>query len=968
MNFIFDTETTGLYLQKGDKRGCPDPEDLDAYETCRMLSICWFVTQNEKIIEQTYYVIKPDGFVISPESIAIHGITHDHAIENGIDIKFVLAQMHLAISRCKNMVAHNIQFDVNVVKSEMHRHGFLDGIKEISQKHMICTMAKGKEYMRFYKNPKLSELYEFIYKEPLKDAHCAIADTHHCYKCFVKMFPSDSNLFFFKDKEVKLTDEQKEIVNTPFDKNILVIASAGSGKTSTTLARIKRLIDSGVNEESIMLTTFTRDAANDMKAKLFNIMGYRTNIRVGTIDSISKIYTVYQNPSNTSELKDVSEHGKDFLEQLRNNKDLVKKYSYLFVDEFQDINETQFNIIQEFYKNGCKLFCVGDDAQNLYTFRGSNLEYILNFKSHFPENTSVFKMTYNFRSTSDIINLANACIEKNIHQVPKKMVPGKDIPSQKPVVRYFTTQVQQSTHLLARVLELVNQYGTPYEEIAVISPVNNPLFHIEELFTQNKIPHVYLDGKNDVKNRVKQGHVCLCTIHKSKGLEWDHVFLINASDEIFPKMKNEKTIEDDRRVFYVAATRPRKTLSIFYSASPRAPYVTRFVSELDRKFYDFLDHKDVYTCGRSSSDFFYIDKSVTKLIDCLDGDDYARLKDLGIIPKIEQNDIIKHRLYPSFSYSGLVIKNDLYSDFGNLVDLYITRELVQRFSLEASRKERHALQMIANVTLTNADYEVYKEYRHNFRKNIKLLESFDDVKSNSNKIKTILEQGAKTISPFHMNVVSYVLTMIWERSRRYGVPVEKIPVFNHRFLPADFEEKMEPCHDAYSNKEHRSADIINEMWEVSKCKKIAIENRRRLLFSNITGKELYEDYKEMFGCISTRFIDFVASKKQTEVSCHDELCVEEGVYGESDLRIDDVLIDYKVTISNEMSLSWIAQLLCYKTMYDKNNVLIKKIGIFNPLQGIYYEIDVCKWDKHKELVTYLLQKREYLINKNSSSS
>jgi DNA polymerase III epsilon subunit-like protein len=1196
MNLIFDTETTGLFIK--DKNKYPCHTQLKNYDTCRIVSISWFVTQNDKIISQDYYVIKPDNFIIGEESIKIHGITQEYATENGIDIRFVMASFQTALEKCSSIVAHNIEFDIHTIKSELYRYNFQNIIDLIDSKHHVCTMAKGKEFMNSKKNPKLSELYKYIYKEDLKDAHNAIADTYHCYKCFIMMFPFDRSIFFFKDREVKLTEEQKKIVFADINKNMLVLASAGSGKchalntpilmydgsiklvqdikigdilmgddstprnvlelgtgtdnlydvidqynhkytvnsehilclidpyngsveievnnflklstenqklykgyrtavnfppqlisedpyqigynitsnipnnykinskkirlqvlagiidrygilndkgiiitnidfkddllflarsvgltaylynitiiitgilsiiptkiwgvesindrfstlttnisilfnrrdqyygftldgnhkyvlgdftvthnTTTSLSRIKYLLDQGIEEEAIMLTTFTRDAANDMKNKLFDILGYKAKINTGTIDSISKSYTVYKNPHHNGELTQVSEHGNNFLKLIKENNSIVNKYKYLFVDEFQDINEIQFNIIKEFYNNGVNIFCVGDDAQNLYTFRGSNIEYILNFKDYFPNNTELFQLTYNFRSTREIINFANASIEKNIHQIPKKMVPGilTNTISKKPTIKYFPTQSLQNNFILSKIEELTRD--SKLDEIAILSSINQSLFHIEELLTKNNIPHVYLDGKSDIRSFIKKGHICLCTIHKSKGLEWDHVFLINASDDIFPKMKNEKTIEDDRRVFYVAATRARKELNIYYCSNPATPYVTRFVSELDKNVYNFENFRDIYIQGKSEMDYYYLETSVTKLIDNLDGTDYIYLKENGIIPII--TDIPKQKLYQEFNYNNLIIKDDLYSDFGTFIDLFITREVTRVFDLVKSKRDKYALSTLANITLANLEYEIYKKYRSNFKKNLK------NINSNHNEweIQRILEKGCKSIENNHIGNLLYIIKQIFDNSIKYNIPPEKIPIFNYRFLPEDFEEKMQNHLSIYSsNTDYKS--ILNDIWEVSKCKKIVIEYRRRLLFNNIQGIDFYEDYKDLFENISTKFIDHIKLNK-SDIECHAEYAVAE-IYGELDLRIDDKIIDYKTSQNVDISLENIVQLLCYKVLCDKNNKKINKIGIFNPLKGVYYELDVSTWDKHDELFKYLINKRDTLMKR-----
>jgi hypothetical protein len=247
---------------------------------------------------------------------------------------------------------------------------------------------------------------------------------------------------------------------------------------------------------------------------------------------------------------------------------------------------------------------------------------------------------------------------------------------------------------------------------------------------------------------------------------------------------------------------------------------------------------------------------------------------------------------------------------------------------------------------------------------MKKIESLiDDIKGNTNIIKQTLEINAKPIGIFHMNIVTSILSRIYINSKKYNVPIDKIPVFNYRFLPEDFEEKMHIHLDNYVNPNV----TLNDIWEVSKCRRIVMEYRRRLLYKNISGDDFEKDYSLLFNNIKTEFVNFIKSKKIKEIECHEEYEIPDGIYGELDLRIDDTIIDYKTTQNNDMNLEWIVQLLCYKVLCD-TKTKINKIAIFNPLKGTYSEMDVSNWTKHKDLVAYLLQKRDYIMRKYTSSS
>jgi superfamily I DNA/RNA helicase/DNA polymerase III epsilon subunit-like protein len=584
MNLVFDTETTGLF-----KKGV-SYKKLNEFDGSRLVSISWLLTKGDNIVDQSYFIIKPDNWEISAESTAIHGITKEYAMEKGDNIKMVLEGFYNSIKRCKNIIAHNIEFDEAIIKSELFRYGYTNVIEEMDKKHKICTMVKGRFFMNVRKFPKLSELYKFLYKEELTNAHCALDDTKNCFKCYIKLFPSDKNIFYFGDKEIKLSEEQQKIVFEKLDKNMLILAGAGSGKTCTLITRIKFLLDNGVSEDSIVLTTFTRNAASDMREKLFDIMGYRTDITVGTIDSIAKSYVELY---SKKVIESVEEYTPEFLKILKEKPSLLKNFKYLFVDEVQDINEDQFNIIMEFYKVGVYIIGIGDDSQNIYEFRGSNIEYILNFTKYF-KNCNEYKLVLNFRSTQEIVNLANACIEKNKNRIPKNMISiDPNLVNLKPNIICFSNQEKQNEYVLECVKDLIDK-GVTEDSICIMSSLNKPLLDINILLDNNNIKNYY-SSNNDDTRIVKNGCINLNTIHKSKGLEWEYIFLINMNDEQNKRnekynrddpMKIQKLLEANRRLLYVAITRAKKELNIFSDCNEISRFLSK--SEIDNKLFNKL--------------------------------------------------------------------------------------------------------------------------------------------------------------------------------------------------------------------------------------------------------------------------------------------------------------------------------------------------------------------------------------------
>lgn len=960
MEFFFDTETTGFPERSGNR--LPPPKSLDKYDSARIVSISWIVTRQQRVVSQAYYVVRPDGFVVPPESTAIHGITHEEAMSTGCPIATVFDTLKEALDGVATMVAHNIDFDIRVLTSELIRAGREDLVSLVDGMHHVCTMKKGREVTKKRAYPKLADLYRALYGEEMEGAHNAQYDTYYCFKCYTKMFPLDRSLFFFGNRPVNLTEAQRAIVYEEADKNLLVVACAGSGKTLTMICRIKHLIETGVPEESIMLTTFTRDAASDMKNKLFDIMGYTPAVTVGTIDSISRRFS---NSETRNQLKNVDEHSHEFLKAITATPTLISKYRYLFVDEFQDINDVQYQIIRAFYSNGCRIFAVGDDAQNIYTFRGSKIEFILGFEAAFDNSRRMF-LTENFRSTRQVIDLANACIEKNENSIPKRMAPGTDVEGPLPSVHYWPTAAAQNAFIVDQIVAHIAA-GVPEHEIVVLSPINQPLFMIEELLTKKGVKNVYLDGKGDVKTSKRPWHVCLCTIHKSKGLEWEHVYMIGLSDEIIPKTKTPALIDESRRLFYVGITRARATLFLCYSVMvSKQPFVTRFVSELDRSLYT-THSMDDRCFGLSDMEFIPKELSVTKLIDNLDGGDYIRLRELGIIPTLEKKDFRRSKIYESFGYTKAVDYNDLYSDFGIFIEKLIKRDLAVTLGNGDLCSDKHSLMCLANIKLDQAQYNVYMQYRNNFKENLRRIRPLlIDVHGNKYKIKSSLEQNSKHIQEAHLPTLLQVLMQVRQRAEYFGIEPHQVPIFSKSFLPPGFEKTMERALRSYrATSDATTEEHIKDTWEIAKCKKIVTEYRRRLLYKEFGWDDLGE-YAPLYANIRTHLMDFFLARitDPAKVATEEEFEVKEGMHGELDLRIGDTIIDYKTSINDDISMQWLLQLLCYKVLADHNGHHISRIGILNSLRGWYGEVDVSSWDRHHDLVDYLLKRREEKMGRN----
>lgn len=200
---IFDTETTGLlpkYFMNNEKN---INQKLNELPYIVQFSFILFDTKTMKVLESVDHIIKiPENVVISPDSIEVHGITKDMT-KNGTEITDVLDKFHRIYEKCDLLIAHNLQFDCNILKIELLRNN--REYNGFESKPMYCTMQnsvklcdlKAINSLGIYtKFPKLDELHFQLFHEKPKNLHNSYYDIVVCIRCFLKL-TKDIDLFHY---------------------------------------------------------------------------------------------------------------------------------------------------------------------------------------------------------------------------------------------------------------------------------------------------------------------------------------------------------------------------------------------------------------------------------------------------------------------------------------------------------------------------------------------------------------------------------------------------------------------------------------------------------------------------------------------------------------------------------------------------------------------------------------------------
>jgi DNA polymerase-3 subunit epsilon len=190
---FFDTETTGLPKdrKKDATQGShnwPDP-----------VSIAWIVTDDSKAVRAKYYIIQPKGWKIPEDSIKIHGITQRMAETDGVPLIHALGEFMRDLRQVDVVIAHNIEFDKNVILAAVLYH-CKDDVAMKWPRYEFCTCEGAREITKIpllrpnlyfkFKSPKLSELYEYTFKcsPPESILHTSLGDTQILVATFFKLW------------------------------------------------------------------------------------------------------------------------------------------------------------------------------------------------------------------------------------------------------------------------------------------------------------------------------------------------------------------------------------------------------------------------------------------------------------------------------------------------------------------------------------------------------------------------------------------------------------------------------------------------------------------------------------------------------------------------------------------------------------------------------------------------------------
>ena len=214
------------------------------------------------------------------------------------------------------------------------------------------------------------------------------------------------------------------------------------------------------------------------------------------VPELREIYKRYQNRCLQAGAMDFD----DLLLQtnilFRDHPEILARYQdafrYVLVDEYQDTNFAQHLIVKRLCEKQPHLCVVGDDAQSIYSFRGANIDNILQFRNAYP-GCKLFKLERNYRSTQNIVNAANSLIDKNREQIPKHVYSEKEEGNK---IRLLATysDYEEAYTVAARIQEMKFAERDKYQDYAILYRTNAQSRLLEEALRKRNIPYRIYGG------------------------------------------------------------------------------------------------------------------------------------------------------------------------------------------------------------------------------------------------------------------------------------------------------------------------------------------------------------------------------------------------------------------------------------------------------------------------------------------
>lgn len=214
------------------------------------------------------------------------------------------------------------------------------------------------------------------------------------------------------------------------------------------------------------------------------------------IPEVGKIFVAYVQRCKQANAMDFDDLLTLTYQLFREHEDIRHKYAarfdYVLVDEYQDTNHVQMSIVMQLCQEKLRVCAVGDDSQSIYSFRGANIDNILNYQRQF-QGTRLFKLEQNYRSTQTIVEAANSLIKHNRNQIPKDVF-SENAKGEKIQYKPAYSDKEEAVIVAKDVKRIRREDGCQYSDFAILYRTNAQSRSFEEEFRKQGIPYRIYGG------------------------------------------------------------------------------------------------------------------------------------------------------------------------------------------------------------------------------------------------------------------------------------------------------------------------------------------------------------------------------------------------------------------------------------------------------------------------------------------
>ena len=281
-----------------------------------------------------------------------------------------------------------------------------------------------------------------------------------------------------------------------FNSNFTIYDTQDSEKLIRSIIKEKGL------DKDIYRPKIVRNRISILKNNLITVNGYFNNPELLESDKISKrpftgnLYKEYVRRCFRSNVMDFDDLLLKTNELLNNNPEVLFKYQnkfkYILVDEYQDTNHSQYKIVKMLADRFQNICVVGDDSQSIYSFRGANIDNILNFKKDYPDSIS-YKLEQNYRSSKNIVNSANSILKYNKNKLEKTVWTNNN-EGEKVLINSFRTDSDEGRFVVNDIIKNRSIQNKENRDFAILYRTNAQSRSIEDALRINNVPYKIFGG------------------------------------------------------------------------------------------------------------------------------------------------------------------------------------------------------------------------------------------------------------------------------------------------------------------------------------------------------------------------------------------------------------------------------------------------------------------------------------------